>query len=146
MVSAEVTTTPARKGPDLRKPSQLPRRLGGPNSMTDEVSMTETTASTSSLMQTNTNSNTDTPHTAECCIAGGLSFHLNLPSPTQMTLQQLEHFAERNDVMVFASGPETPQSIVDPAQLTDAVWEMIDRVSIGPRIVGLHTSRREEST
>ena len=112
--------------------------------MTEEASMAETTASASSLMQTN--SNTDTSHTAECYIYAGLSVHLNLPSPTQMTLKQLEHFAERNDVMVFASGPETPQSIVDPAQLTDAVWEMIDRVSIGPRIVGLHTSRREEST
>ena len=105
--------------------------------MTDEVSMTETTASTSSLMQTNTNSNTDTPHTAECCIAGGLSFHLNLPSPMQMTLKQLEHFAERYSVWVFASGPETPSHIIpDPAQLTDAVWETIDTVRIGPTLVG----------
>ena len=135
MVSAEVTTTPARKGPDLRKPSQLPRRLGGPNSMTEEASMAETTASASSLMQTN--SNTDTSHTAECYIYAGLSVHLNLPSPMQMTLKQLEHFAERYSVWVFASGPETPSHIIpDPAQLTDAVWETIDTVRIGPTLVG----------
>jgi len=85
VVSAEVTTTPARKGPDLRKPSQLLRRLGGPNSMTEEASMAETTASTSSQTNNiNSDINTTQPtytykvNDYEIAIigAGGIGSHL----------------------------------------------------------------------
>ena len=93
--------------------------------------MTETTASASSLMQIN--NNTDTPHTAECWQGSNLPWQ-------SMTLDQfLEHLAERNgETWVFANGQRyTGNPFLDPsAQLTDAVWETIDTVHIFPAMVG----------
>ena len=91
--------------------------------------MTETT--TGSLMQTN--SSTDTPYTVECYLGSHLNPHVAL-----MTLKQfLEHLAERNDVWAFGFGRDHISSLLlDPAQLTDAVWETIDTVHIFPAMVG----------
>ena len=93
-----------------------------------------------------TNSNTDTSHTAECWLGSHLDPHVAI-----MTLEQfLEHLAERNGVMVFATAPET-YPIQHPLQLTDAVWETIDTVHIGPAFLETNAnfvvySRKEEST
>lgn len=89
-----------------------------------------------------TNNNTDTSHTTECWLGSHLNPHVAL-----MTLEQfLEHLAERNGVVVFASGPETPFYPVDPAQLTDDVWETMDTVRIGPAFVLGSEAHKEEST
>ena len=115
--------------------------------MTEEVSMTETTASASSLMQID--NNTDTPHTADVWLGSLYTAVRDLPSYSQMTLEQLlEHLAEMgtDGVWVFAFGRETPfYGPIDPAQLTDAVWETIDTVRIGPVLVGGSKAHKEET-
>jgi len=128
VVSAEVTTTPARKGPDLRKPSQLPRWLGGPNSMTEEASMAETTASTSSLMHTNSDDIGNELTTVEVADSHGYSeYKLNKHD----TLDLLERITVNRNVWIFAGGQQ-----MQPTQLADADWQKIGTVRITPPLVG----------
>ena len=64
-----------------------------------------------------------------------------------MTLEQfLEHLVEMDGVWVFASGPETSvPAPIDPAQLTDAVWETIDKVRVCPAFMLGREAHKEES-
>ena len=97
--------------------------------------------------QRQTNNNTDTPHTADVSLGSLYTAVRDLPSHSQMTLEQfLEHLAEMDGGWVFAFGRETPfYGPIDPAQLTDAVWETIDTVRIGPVLVGGSKAHKEET-
>ena len=138
MVSAEVTTTPARKGPDLRKPSQLPRGLGGPNSMTEEASMAETTASTSSLMHTNSDDIGNELTTVEVADSHGYSeYKLNKHD----TLDLIERIKrdKLGETWVFADG-----QMIQPEQLAEAAFATIGVIRITPGLLG--GTCKEEST
>ena len=89
----------------------------------------------SSLMQID--NNTDTLHTAKCYLGS----HLYPNDVALMTREQfLEYLAERDDIWAFGNG-----QLLVPEQLTDALWETIDTVHIGPALVGDSKAHKEET-
>jgi hypothetical protein len=96
--------------------------------MTEEASMAETTASTSSLMHTNSDDIGNELTTVEVADSHGYSeYKLNKHD----TLDLLERITVNRNVWIFAGGQQ-----MQPTQLADADWQKIGTVRITPPLVG----------